>query len=360
MSMTRWLLMTALLAPGLVNAAGLGNITVSSALGQPLRAEISLISVGRDDLSNTSVRLLPSDAYKDKNLQFNSALVGARATIERRAGGQPVIQVVSTRAVTDPYLDLLVELGEPGGTKVREYTILLDPPGYGANASMIAPPVVVAEAKPAVAKPVVPQPAPAARALAPVAAPPPAAPQKYNVKRGDTLGKIARSLKPADVSLEQMLAGLYRNNPGAFINNNMNLLRAGATLQVPDREQLLAVPQQDAVKEYRVQVANWQNYRRNLADAAPTAPAARMEKSEPDTAASVKVIDPAKSAQAGKPVLRLSAGAPPEGGKPATTTDRVRMLEEELVSQSKALEEANERIKRLEKALQSPAAASRP
>lgn len=369
-NLKRWVLAVLLLTPWIANAAGLGKLTLLSALGQPFHAEVELISVGKDELSALSANLASSDAYKQKNLQYNPALVGMRLTIERRSGsGQVYIRLASSRPVNDPFADLLIELNTTSGSIMREYVVLLDPPGYGVNASaIVSPPVAASESPLPVSGPLPAQQAPdtatlAATKPAAAATQPAAGAQRYGpVRRGETLGKIARSLKPADITLEQMLAGLYRSNPNAFANNNMNFLKVGATLQVPDKQKLMAVSQQDALKEYRVQVANWKTYRRNLADAARTASgdSKGTEKDKGGTASgpeSVRVLDKTDGGKGGKPVLRLSAGAP-EAGKTSSTPDRVRVLEEEIVAQGKALDEANERIKRLEKALQNPAAAS--
>lgn len=374
-SLRQWVLAGLLLMPWMADAAGLGRLTLLSALGQPFLAEIELISVGKEELNSLSAKLAPPEAYRQKNLQYNPAMTGMRLTVERRPGGQVYIRLASGGPINDPFADLLVELNTPTGSITREYVVLLDPPGYGAHASaIVSPPVAAAQTQAAPSQTVAASPLPAqktsetaapAKVKPAAAAAQPASAQKYGpVRRGETLGKIARSLKPADISLEQMLAGLYRGNPNAFVNNNMNLLKVGATLQVPDKQELAAVSQQEALKEYRVQVANWKNYRRNLADAARPAAVDRKgaDKDKDKTAAasgpeSVRVIDKADSSKGAKPVLRLSAGAP-EAGKASSTPDRVRILEEEIVAQGKALDEANERIKRLERALQNPTPAS--
>lgn len=349
------LLAVMLLLPSIASAAGLGKLTVLSALGQPFHAEIDLISVSKDELGTLSARLASPDAYKQKNLQYSPLLTGLRLNIEKRADGQLYIKVTSTRFANDPFADLLIELYWSSGRIVREYMALIDPPGYGLSSSVSVPAVPQPYPVPA------PQPPPAATLVPekPVAAVKASTgTRKYGpVKRGETLGKIARSLKPADVTLEQMLSGLYRDNPDAFVNGNMNLLKVGETLRVPENQELAAISQQEALKEYRVQVANWKTYRRNLADAARPAPESRKE--EAASRPAVRVTDQTDSGKSGKPVLRLSAGAPPEGTKTSSTSDRVRMLEEEIVAQGKALNEANERIKRLEKALQNAFTADR-
>jgi pilus assembly protein FimV len=155
-------------------------------------------------------------------------------------------------------------------------------------------------------------------------------------------------VKPEGVSLEQMLVGLLRNNPDAFMNNNMNLLKAGATLRVPEKEQLTVLSKSEAAKEMRVQTTDWNRYRRRLSDR--PAKASEKDVSERKRDTRVKVEDKAASGKA-KDVLRLSKG---QGGKKATIEDRVQALEEELIARERALNEANQRIKQLEKAVKEP------
>ena len=112
--------------PWLAQAAGLGELRVESKLGQPLRAEIAVVSVkpGEDVLS---VRIASPDAYADAGLKPAPALDGARVTLDRPRRG-PVIRVVGKHSVADPAFDLLVELRGPNGTVTRAYTVLLDRP----------------------------------------------------------------------------------------------------------------------------------------------------------------------------------------------------------------------------------------
>jgi pilus assembly protein FimV len=337
-----------LLMPWVADAAGLGRLVVLSSLGQPLHAEIDLVSVRNDELSTLSVRLASPDMYKQANLQYGSGLIGLRLSIEKRPGGQPYIKVVTLRPIQEPFIDLLLDLHWASGRITREYTALLDPPGFGSAVAELAPPSTPMAARPA--------PAPAATAapsarVAPVADSAAAGAKEYGpIKPGETLGKIATSLKPEGVSLEQMLVGLYRNNPDAFINKNLNLVKSGKILRVPEREALSSVPQQAALKEYRAQVADWNAYRQRLADAASTAPESRAAISGKITP---RVEDKAAGTEA-KDVVRLSKGEPPGGaaGKGRTAVvERVRALEEEIVARGKAIKEAGERIAQLEKTI---------
>jgi pilus assembly protein FimV len=380
------------LLPCVAGAAGLGRITVLTAIGQPFIAEIELVAVTPQELSSLNARLALPDTYRQVNLQYNVALTGASLTVERRPDGQPYLKVATTRAVTEPFIDLLVELTWAAGRLSREYTALLDPPGIPpmppapvvsaapellpaptpapargptpAPALAPQPPVAIeprAPAAPVAVAPVISSPVVTAPvvtapvAAAPVVAAKMAASKEYGpIERGETLGKIARSVTPEGVTLEQMLVALYRANPDAFIRKNLNLVRAGKILRVPDREEVeTAVARDDAVAEYRTHVADWNAYRQQLAEAAGTVPA------EGRTAVSGKITTKVDDKMAGgepKDVVRLSKGEPAGAaagkGKPGSNAERIRTLEEEVVSRGKALAEANSRITQLEKTIQ--------
>jgi pilus assembly protein FimV len=387
------------LLPCAAQAAGLGRITVLTSIGQALVAEIEL-SVTKEELGSLDARLALPDAYQQANLQYNVSLAGARLTVEKRPNGQPYLKLVTTRPVVEPFIDVLIQLTWASGRLSREYTALLDPPGIPPApppAPVISaapkpvpapqPPVAAEPPAPVAAEPPAPvaaePPAPvAAEPPAPVAAEPPApvaaepqapvAPEpvaaapaistpiasalavggQYGpIERGETLGKIARSVKPEGVTLEQMLVALYRSNPEAFIRKNLNLVRAGKILRVPERDEVTAISQGDAVKEYRTHVADWNAYRQRLADAAGTVAV------ESGSAVSGKIATTVEDQAAGGPpkdVLRLSRGEATGGagagkGKPRGTAERIRVLEEEIVARERALADANERIAQLEK-----------
>ncbi len=346
-SLGKALFLALLLVPTFASAAGFGRLTVQSNIGQPLNVEIDLVSVRADEAPTLAARLASPDAYQQANLQYNSALTGIKLAIERRPDGQYFIRVIGTRPVNEPFVDLLIELSGGGSRLTREYTVLLDPPGYPAA------PVVAAPAAPA--RPVA---APAQPAAAPVVPPPAAKPirgapvaggkaQEYGpIGKGETLGRIAATLKPEGVSLEQMMVGLYRSNPDAFINKNMNLVKSGKILRVPDAQDLAAISQGDAVKEYKTQVADWRAYSGRVADQATAVPEGGSTSRGRITA---KVEDPAASG--GKDVVKLSKGEPGPGGKALTGGDKARALQEELVARNKELAEANERIALLEKTI---------
>jgi pilus assembly protein FimV len=342
-----------LLTSILAHAAGLGRLTVLSTLGQPLLAEVELLSVQKGE--TITARLAAPEVYQQANAQYNNALVGTRVTVEKRSNGQLYLKATTPRPIHEPFIELLIEINSENGRVLRQYTALLDPPGYGSAAGEIPPPAVASA--PQTSGPVSATPAPAASAPAAAPVPPPArgaaparkpaasaagARQYGPIKPGETLGRIARSVKPEGVSLEQALVGLYRENPDAFIKKNMNLVKSGKILRVPEAAELTAVQQREAVQEVRLQVADFNAFRGRIADRAGTA-----SESGGVTSGRIgsKVADSAGPGP--RDTVRLSRGEGKGKGK-AGAADRVRELEEEVIAREKALAEANTRISQLE------------
>ncbi|HJX58655.1 MAG TPA: FimV/HubP family polar landmark protein, partial [Thiobacillus sp.] len=257
-----------------------------------------------------------------------------------------------------PFIDMLVELNWASGRLVREYTMLLDPPGMG-GVQTVAPvavaPTPTAKPAPVAAPQAQAAPAPAA-AVKPAPVPQTAAPDRVKVKRGDTLTGIASRVRPEGVSLEQTLLGLYRENDQAFAGN-MNRLKAGKTLKVPSVEKVAAIPQREAVRELRLQAEDWRAYRQKLAGAVSAAPAAKAAVDQASSGKiTPKVEDRAKPApEAQQDVLKLSKLTPPAGGKAdeaRTLQEKLRAQEEDATARENALRESDQRVATLEKQIQ--------
>jgi pilus assembly protein FimV len=176
------------------------------------------------------------------------------------------------------------------------------------------------------------------------------------VKHGDNLSKIALANKAEGLTLEQMLVLLYRGNPEAFAGKNMNRLKTGKVLRLPDDSTPVDVTAQDARKEVRVQAANWNAYREKLAAVAAEAPA--VETGTPQSATgkvTTKVQEKSPAAEAPAEVLKLSKGEPARAGAPGqdkkALQDRIRSLEEELAAKTRAAKDSGERIAALEKTI---------
>jgi pilus assembly protein FimV len=361
--------------PLMVHAAGLGKMSVSSALGQPLAAEIELFAADKAEFDSLSASLASDQAFRDAHVEFAPVLSSLRFSVEKKSNGKSVLKVTSSRPVNDPFVDMLVELNWASGRLVREYTMLLDPPGMAVQQSVapvVVTPTKVPATKPAPA-PVAQEQAPAAAkaptpaaskasAPAPKPAAAPAAPDHVAVKRGDTLGGIAKQVRSSGVSLEQALVGLYRENPKAFAGN-MNRMKSGVTLAVPSAEKAASIPQQEAVREIKLQSDDWRAYRQSLAGAVKEAPAAKPAPSQASSGkVTPKVEDHAKPApEAQKDVLKLSKVTPPAAAAAGKADekralqekqDKLRAQEEDAIARQKTLKESEQRAAMLEKQIQ--------
>jgi pilus assembly protein FimV len=196
---------------GLAQSAGLGRLTVQSALGQPLQAEVEVTAVGRDEAATLAARLASPDQFRAAGLQYNNSLAGLQMAVEER-GGRHVIRVTSRTPVNEPFVDLLVELNWSSGKFVREYTFLLDPPelrGSAARQSADSAAPVVPPTAARVAAPAGAGPAPATSIPAPTQSVPTAPPLLAQQPRSAapagaaaTGPAAAEGLSPADLARE--------------------------------------------------------------------------------------------------------------------------------------------------------------
>jgi pilus assembly protein FimV len=356
-------------------AAGLGKLTVNSALGQPLNAEIDLVSLQPGESDSLTARVASPEAFRDARIEYSGSLRLLRFSVEKRANGQPYLKVTSIGPINEPFVDVLIEVTWPAGRIQREYPILLDPPGY-AQGRVTAPTVGaapaprIAETPPAAAPAAAPSTpgasvssgagTPSAQAEMPTrAAEAPtteAGSDTYGpVQRGENLRKIADQVKPSSVSMEQMLVALYRENKSAFSGNNMNRLKTGQILKVPSADEVSQVTPGEANKEIRTHVADWNSYREQLAGGVASLPTrADTSKAASGRISSAAVAPPPPPSSEGKDVLKLSksetAAAKAGAGKGgAGSQDRINALQEEVTAKDKALKEAQSRVTDLEK-----------
>jgi pilus assembly protein FimV len=361
--------------PFAADAAGLGKITVYSGLGQPLRAEVE-VSATKAELSSMAARLASQDAFAQAGIEYATALLSIKFTLDQK-GAQPVIRISSDKPINDPFVDMLLELSWNSGRLVREYTFLLDPPEMavkgGAQVSTVEakqplrietrplapveeksvarmaeekPAKVTTSRKPKVAaeEKSVEEARPAAEKKA--VAQPVVTDGSVEVKKGDTLRKIAGETVHEGVSLEQMLVGLYRANKEAFDGGNMNRLKAGKILAVPDKESVAAVSESEARKIVFAQSSDWNAYRRKLAGA--VAQEAPKDDGATQAAAgrvTAKVEDKAAPAAVPKDQVKVAKTEGPATGKAGAG----KASEEDLIAKDKALKDANERMAALEK-----------
>ncbi len=364
-TLTAAMLSGAVLAPISVNAAGLGKLTVLSSLGQPLRAEIELTAVTPEEASELVAKLASPEAFRAANIDFNSALLSLRFEVEAR-GSRQFIRITSSQPINEPFVDMLLELTWTNGRLVREYTFLLDPADLRTtNSAQVAPsrntrPAATstpAAAAPAAAPAATPSAAPAAaapsRAAAPAAAP--AAPRaaapaqegadSYQVKKGDTLGKIAGRLKPADVSLDMMLVALYRANPDAFNGSNMNRLKSGTILSVPDAGTVKGTSQGEAHGVVVAHAADFNAYRSKLAgQVAAGTPSKEAESQQSQTGKiTAQVKERPTAVTESKDQLKLS-----KAGEASSKPGKTGAVEDKI-AKDRQMADASARVKELEK-----------
>ncbi|MBN8750837.1 MAG: hypothetical protein J0I65_25545, partial [Variovorax sp.] len=279
---------------GNAHALALGRLNVQSALGEPLRAEIDVTEITAAEADGMKVGMASREAFQAAGVAYNDALSNVRAALQRRADGRYVVRLTGSRPMNEPFVDILLEANWASGRIVRDYTVLLDPPGSRqASAAVPIAPIAPQMSAPAPAPRVAVAPSSNAVAAAPRRerpAPAPSAPaenrvraeggsdQQVTVRAGDTAGRLAANLKPADVSLDQMLVALLRANPDAFINGNVNRIKAGAVLQVPSASAAAAMPPDEARRTVVAQSRDFGDYRRRLAENAPTSRVASADR----------------------------------------------------------------------------------
>ena len=331
------------------SALSLGRLSVQSALGETLKADIDVTSLTPDEAANLRVKVAPPDAYRIAGVDYNPVLPSTSVTLQRRADGTPFLRITSDRPVQEPFVDVILELSWSSGRLLREYTLLFDPPSTAKVPAPTTPAAIAAAPAPARASRAEPAQAPAMaaadaasraearraaaasaaadaaskaaarRAAAPAPTPSPAPSSdsaqtaegsQYTVRPGDTLSGIATKLQVSGVSLDQMLVGLYQGNSQAFAGNNMNRLRAGAVLNVPSQDKLASIDERQARRTILAQSANFNAYRQRLASAVPeqTRAPESSRKASGDVKAGVEVRTGTENQP--KDALKIVPGAP--------------------------------------------------
>ncbi|WP_256645258.1 type IV pilus assembly protein FimV [Thermomonas paludicola] len=426
-----------LLAAGNAWALGLGQIEVKSRRNQPLLAEIPIVSTTPGELAELKARLASPDTFRRVGLSPPSGIAAdLQFSLGKDAKGRPVIRVTTLKPVDQAVLNFLIEVDWGQGRLVREYSALVDVPNEvnspllpaiqapqapapnlirraepaPAVAPVQAPPAAVeAAAAPIAAQPVLATPAAEAPAAgteirpfpmqqpaappspAPVVAPVPAAAadtaRQYGpVKRGETLSAITGKLGLGKAfSLDQSMLALLRANPDAFLGDDVNQLRRGAVLRVPERDQIAQIDADEAAQVVRQQMQQWRQARRAVSQpaampaasaqqaatkpagaaqtpAAPQRPAARKPVPEAPAATAAQ----ANATAAAKPVRREDARlqiVPPSapgkaagtksgtsaGGEGSMLQQQLRQRDEDIATKSAEIGELKARVAALEK-----------
>ncbi len=270
----------AMMAPGVAAALGVGEYQLNSYLNQPLDMDVSLHEVGDLTAEEILVNLAPQSEFDAAGVDRSYFLNRLAFSVELQEGDKAQLHISTDQPVREPYLNFLVEFLWPTGRLMREYTVLLDPPSFADSAVTAAPtisrvpqPVTRSEPTPA------PAPAPAATPTPqPDSTPEPAIesePQqvqsapavadsgprsRYTVRSSDTMWQIALNNRPSNsVSVQQMLVAIQEMNPDAFINNNVNLVREGTVLRIPNAQEVRNISTRSAIVEVADQNRQWRD-----------------------------------------------------------------------------------------------------
>jgi len=311
----------ALFLPDTGYTLGLGEIEINSALNQKLNADIELLSATPEDVETLIVKLASRKEFTRAGLDRPYLLNDLRFT-SVEINGSPYIKVSSGSPIREPFLNFLVEIDWPNGRLLREYTVLLDPPVFMTQSistvANIAPTNVTSASNNSGFRPasggsnnVVPVVTPAASVLsrpastaqvvqdpslaqAPVVqaqagtsqisrTPSPTFLQQaqqqsvinqpagsYKIKTGDTAWSLANAMRPdQSVTVTQMMVAMLRENRESFINGNINGLKRGYILRVPDYDQITSLSHADAMVLVREQAALWRQYQQSQAGGQP-------------------------------------------------------------------------------------------
>ncbi|WP_016914049.1 type IV pilus assembly protein FimV [Vreelandella stevensii] len=218
-------------------AVGLGQVTVNSPLQAPLNASAPIVDVSETALGELRVEVADEAAFTARGLEWTPLAASVRAEIERLPGGARVV-LRTEQEVLEPWLDLLLTISGPDGRSAEAFTLLFDLPESAASAPVAAPASHVSPSATAAQAP--PQAVSSSPSPASVASAAQAPGGTAYVASGDSLWGVAARVKPAEVSVQQMMLALVEANPSAFPSGNPDELRAGQTLVVPGREQIMA------------------------------------------------------------------------------------------------------------------------
>ncbi|MBF8791837.1 LysM peptidoglycan-binding domain-containing protein [Pseudomonas monteilii] len=298
------------LSSGMANALGLGELTLKSAQNQPLDAEIELLDVRDLTTAEVAPSLAPPEEFAKAGVAYPSYLEDLTFTPVINPNGKSVLRVTSSQPLPAPVVKFLVQVMWPQGRLLRDYNVLLDQ----AKAQGEAP--SAANVEPAVS-----------------------GAGSYTTKRRDTLWQIA-ARNTQGGSIQQTMLAIQALNPDAFIGNNINQLKTGQVLRLPDQQQIQGIPQGEAVREVAEQYTAWREGRR-------LGPRARQLDATRRAAAGEA---PERIAQ-GDNLRLVSPGGQGEAGEAKALSDKLAVAQESLDTSRRDNEELKSRMADLQSQL---------
>ncbi|KTD59241.1 FimV/HubP family polar landmark protein [Legionella shakespearei] len=250
----------ALSMPMSLYALGLGEMTVKSSLNQPFLAEIELIDVRSTPIPGIKVGIADPENFEQIGMDRAAVLSLLNFKIEKNEKGKFVIKVQSVERMTEPYMELVVDLTWPTGQLYKAYTVLLDPPGYQLTTT-------IAQSSTTHYKKVnhySNEPGVIDKAIVSTVEHNPVT--KNDGKKKTTYGptitnenvwQIAQRYKTSAVILPQVVLAIVGANPEAFKDGNLNGLKVGVRLNIPSTEEIMQVPADLATEEAMAHDKAW-------------------------------------------------------------------------------------------------------
>ncbi|WP_411565469.1 FimV/HubP family polar landmark protein [Pseudomonas orientalis] len=317
------------LSSGMAQALQLGEMTLKSKLNQPLSVEIELLDVGGLTASEITPSLASSQAFVDAGVDRQAFLDQLTFTPVVNPNGRSVVRVTSDKPLPDSYVRFLLQVQWPNGRLMRDYSVLLDPAKFD-------------------------QPTPAASAPAPRLSAPTGTvaatskPAQHTTTARDTLWEIAEKNRNGG-SVQQTMLAIQALNPDAFVDGNINRLKTGQVLRLPDTVQSTALAQPQAITEVAAQNAAWRQGRRTanqkVAGKAQLDATKRTETGNAPSSTNAKDNLSLVSAEAAK------KGADGKAGDSRALSDKLAMTQEQLDTTRRDNEELKSRAADLQSQL---------
>ena len=393
-------------------ALDLGRLQILSGMGEPLRAEIEVAQASPDEVRTLRAQLASPGAFSQAGMEFNPALNGVTASLQNRPNGTPVITLNGRAPIQENFIDLILEAQTSTGKLTKNYALLLNsvsdrlarsstvPASANSPQLPVVPPLV--QPIPAAAAPLrpvetsaspnplnatsvelnarnipvyrfapvdntqAPRPQPSATetnaSTAALRAPAVQARPKGNepsreagdrsikVRPGDTASRLAIRYLGGQASLDQMMLAMLKANPDAFIQGNVNLVKAGAVLRIPDLGEATQIPRDEARKTVIAQTKEFAEYARRLAES-PLLVDSKNSRSMSGTV----TAEPAKPAPGALQQDKLTLS---KSSVSANAADAKLASEREAKDTSDQLAALNKNLKDLEALAQNPASAN--
>ena len=346
-------------------ALGLGTIHLRSNLNQSLNAEIDLLSADPKALDEIRITLASPQAFKKAHVERLFILSRLKFKTITGKNGKTVVLVTTKELIREPFLNFLIEINWPKGRMLREYTLLLDPPVALKKKSR--PALQVARTRKLQRnridrnkKPRRPRRQPVAVAGVSVDGG-----GSYHTDRRDTLWGIANKLKPQDGSSTtyQMMMALQRVNPGAFQDGNVNNLKKGSILRMPNRDELKALTHQEALDAYQDQVGQSRSQKQQVAKQVDVQPEIQSEPAlevedepKPETtrdASELKLVTPTAASDRGNANDALPGESSPDDAELGIARNEFVVAREQLATQRQENTTVRTQNEELERQLES-------